>query len=104
MRQVHQAGEKALVDFSGKRPTLMEPTTGEVVPVELFVGVLGASSYVYAEACPAQDLASWGNHKDTWLDSSSAAFAKYRYSPKIRRTSATRLLTLSLRYRRSICV
>jgi transposase len=34
-------------------------TTGEVVPVELFVGVLGASSYVYAEACPSQDLASW---------------------------------------------
>jgi transposase len=30
-----------------------------LVPVELFVGALGASSYVYAEACPSQDLTSW---------------------------------------------
>jgi transposase len=59
MRQVHRAGEKAFVDFSGKRPTIVDPTTGEVVPVELFVGALGASSYVYAEACWTQDLASW---------------------------------------------
>jgi hypothetical protein len=44
MRQVHQAGEKAFVDFSGKRPTLIEPTTGEVVPVELFVGCWGRAA------------------------------------------------------------
>ena len=56
MRQVHRAGEKAFVDFSGKRPAIIDATTGEVVPVELFVGVLGASSYMYAEACRAQDL------------------------------------------------
>jgi transposase len=59
MRQVHRAGEKAFVDFSGTRPVITEPTTGEVVPVELFVGVLGASSYVYAESCPSQDLTAW---------------------------------------------
>ena len=59
MRQVHRAGEKAFVDFSGKRPTIVDATTGEVVPVELFVGALGASRYVYAEACAAQDLPSW---------------------------------------------
>lgn len=59
MRQVHRAGEKAFVDFSGKRPVIVDPTTGEVIPVELFVGALGASSYVYAEACPTQDLLSW---------------------------------------------
>jgi len=59
MRQVHRAGEKAFVDFSGKRPAIIDVATGEVIPVELFVGVLGASSYVYAEACLAQDLPSW---------------------------------------------
>jgi transposase len=59
MRQVHRAGEKAFVDFSGKRPTIVDVATGELIAVELFVGVLGASSYVYAEACPGQDLASW---------------------------------------------
>jgi len=56
MRQVHRAGEKAFVDFSGQRPAIIDGATGELVPVELFVGVLGASSYVYAEACPAQDV------------------------------------------------
>ena len=59
MRQVHRAGEKAFVDFSGQRPVLCDPQTGERVPVELFIGVLGASNYTYAEACPAQDLPSW---------------------------------------------
>jgi len=59
MRQVHRAGEQAFVDFSGKRPVITDPTTGELIAVELFVGVLGASSYVYAEACPSQDLTAW---------------------------------------------
>ena len=59
MRQVHRAGEKAFVDFSGQRPVLCDPKTGELVPVELFIGVLGASNYTYAEACLTQDLPSW---------------------------------------------
>jgi transposase len=59
MRQVHRAGEKAFVDFSGKRPGIIDPATGELIAVELFVGVLGASSYVYAEACPSQELTAW---------------------------------------------
>lgn len=50
MRQVHRAGEKAFVDFSGQRPAIVDIATGELVLVELFVGALGASSYVYAEA------------------------------------------------------
>jgi transposase len=44
MRQHHRPGEKVFVDFSGKRPHLVDRRTGELVPVELFVGVLGASS------------------------------------------------------------
>jgi len=59
MRQVHRAGEKLFVDFSGKRPVLTHPTTGEFILVELVVGVLGASRYVYVEACPRQDLTAW---------------------------------------------
>jgi transposase len=47
MRQVHRAGEKLFVDFSGKRPHLVDPATGEEIAVELFVGVLGASSLIY---------------------------------------------------------
>jgi transposase len=59
MRQVHRAGAKVFVDFSGKRPVLTDPTTGQVISVDLFVGALGASSYVYAEACPSQALPAW---------------------------------------------
>jgi len=59
MRQVHRAGEKAFVDFSGKRPEIVDRRTGEARPVELFVGTLGASSYLYAEATEDQSLASW---------------------------------------------
>ena len=50
MRQVHRAGEKTFIDFSGKRPQLTDPRTGKAIPVELFVAVLGASGYTYAEA------------------------------------------------------
>lgn len=59
MRQVHRAGEKSFVDFSGKRPHLVDRHTGEIVEVELFVGVLGASSYTYAEAIPSQQIEHW---------------------------------------------
>ncbi len=59
MRQVHRAGERAFIDYSGKRPFIVNRRTGEHTPVELFVGVLGASSYVYAEATTDQTLASW---------------------------------------------
>ena len=59
MRQTHKAGEKVFVDFSGKRPEIVDPTTGEVFPVELFVGALGASSYFYAEATLSQELPHW---------------------------------------------
>jgi transposase len=41
MRQVHRADEKAFVDFSGKRPVIYDATTGEIQPVELFVGGAG---------------------------------------------------------------
>jgi transposase len=59
MRQVHRAGEKLFVDYSGKKPTIIDPTTGEVTTVELFVAVLGASSYTYAEATRTQQVHDW---------------------------------------------
>ena len=59
MRQVHRAGEKSFVDYAGKRPWLTDPATGARIPVELFVMVLGASSYTYAEATHTQQLPDW---------------------------------------------
>lgn len=56
MRQVHRAGEKAFVDYSGKKPRIVDATTGSATEVELFVMVLGASNYTYAEATRTQRL------------------------------------------------
>jgi transposase len=41
MRQVHRAGDKLFVDYSGKKPSIIDPETGERIEVELFVTVLG---------------------------------------------------------------
>ena len=54
MRQVHRAGEKLFVDYSGKRPHFWDGVTGERVECELFVAVLGASNYTFAEATLSQ--------------------------------------------------
>lgn len=54
MRQVHRAGEKLFVDYSGKKPCIADGQTGEVTEVELFVAVLGASNYTYIEATRSQ--------------------------------------------------
>ena len=59
MRQVHHAGEKLFVDYAGKKPHLTDPATGEVREVELFVAVLGASSYTFAEASESQQIGDW---------------------------------------------
>ena len=40
-------------------PTIVDAATGEVIAVELFVAVLGASNYTYAEATRTQQSADW---------------------------------------------
>jgi transposase len=67
MRQTHRAGEKTFVDYSGKKAHYIEPTTGEIIPVELFVAVLGASNYTYAEATATQQVADFiGAHEHAY--------------------------------------
>ena len=59
MRQKHKAGEKLFVDYAGQRVPVVEPQTGEIRQAQVFVAVLGASNYTYAEAHWSQDLANW---------------------------------------------
>lgn len=59
MRQVHRAGDKLFVDYSGKKACIVDPETGERIEVELFVAVLGASNYTYAEATRTQTVPDW---------------------------------------------
>lgn len=54
MRFEHKAGDKMFVDYTGKKLSIVDFVTGEVIEVEVFVAVLGASGYTYVEACRSQ--------------------------------------------------
>ncbi|MFQ6003956.1 MAG: IS21 family transposase [Woeseia sp.] len=63
MRQDHRAGEKLFVDYAGQTVPLIDRATGEVQDTQIFVAVLGASNYTYAEATLTQSLPDWiGSH------------------------------------------
>lgn len=58
MRQTHQAGKVAFVDFSGRKIPYYPPG-GQKKLAEVFVGVLGSSKYTFAYACDSQKLHDW---------------------------------------------
>lgn len=63
LRQEHRAGEKTFVDHAGQTVPVIDPKTGEVRDASVFVAVLGASNYTYAEATWTKDLWDWvGSH------------------------------------------
>jgi len=63
LRQEHRAGEKMFVDYAGATIPIHDPQTGNVQEAAVFVAVLGASSYTFAEATTGQDLRNWiGSH------------------------------------------
>jgi transposase len=67
LRQEHQAGEKLFVDYAGLTIPLYEPQGGPVRCASIFVAVLGASNYTYAEATESQELENWiGSHIRTF--------------------------------------
>ena len=64
MRQNHRAGEALFVDYAGQTAPVVDRHTGEIREAEVFVAVLGASSYTYAEATWTQSLPDWiGAHQ-----------------------------------------
>ncbi len=63
MRHEHRAGEKLFVDYAGQTIDIVNPATGEISKAQIFVAVLGASNYTYAEATASQGLEDWiGSH------------------------------------------
>ncbi len=63
MRQEHHAGEKVFVDYSGPTVPYIDNETGELLQAQIFVAVLGASSYTFVEAQSSQQLESFiGGH------------------------------------------
>jgi transposase len=64
MRQPHRAGETLFVDYAGQTVPVIDRATGEIREVEIFVAVLGASNYTFAEATWTQALPDWiGSHQ-----------------------------------------
>ena len=59
LRQVHIAGEKLFVDYSGHTMEVINGLTGEVLTAQIFVAVLGASNYTYVDATFTQSLPDW---------------------------------------------
>ena len=59
MRQQHIAGEKAFIDYCGPTVEIIDRNSGEMRNAQIFVGVLGASSFTFAEATYTQSLPDW---------------------------------------------
>lgn len=99
MRQNHRAGEKLFVDYAGQTMPIIDKLTGEVADAQIFVAVLGASNYSYAEATWTQGLPDWiGSHVRAfnYLGSlpeivvpdnlKSGVHLAHRYEPELNRT------------------
>jgi len=59
LRQQHKGGDVVFVDYSGKKPFIVDKNTGETKSMELFVMVWGASNLLYAEAHESQKKIHW---------------------------------------------
>jgi transposase len=101
MRQVHVAGDKMFVDYAGMKARIIDDATGEIIEVELFVAVLGASNYTYAEASRTQGVPDFvasvtraltffgGVPRAIVPDQLKSAVVKAcRYDPGVQRTTA----------------
>lgn len=59
LRRVYKPGERVLVDYAGPTMDILDLKKGTVSKAQIFVGVMGASLYTYAEAHPSQSLPNW---------------------------------------------
>jgi len=55
MRQTLRAGEKLFVVYAGHTLPVIDPRTGEIRSAQIFVAVLGASKYTYADVNGGQN-------------------------------------------------
>ena len=70
MRQIHYAGDKLFVDFSGLTMPIADALTGEVKKAQIFVAVLGASGYTFVHAVMSQNT-------EDFIECHNKAFAFY---------------------------
>ena len=76
-QQAHIGGDKLFVDYAGDTvPVIVDRLTGQVRPAQIFVAVMGASNFTYAEASWTQALADW-------IGAHTRAFAALGGVPKL---------------------
>src|SRR5205807_467824 len=102
MRQTHVGGDKLFVDYASDTvPVIVDRLTGEVRQAQIFVAVMGASSFTYVEATWTQALSDWiGAHTRAFAaiggvprlivpDNAKVAVIKAcLYEPQVNRTYA----------------
>ncbi len=101
MRQLHRAGETTFVDYAGQTVPVVDRKSGEIQAAQIFVAVLGTSSYTYAEATWSQSLPDWiGSHQRAFRffggvsetlvpdNLKSGITHPHRYEPDVNRTYA----------------
>jgi transposase len=75
-RQTYKAGEKMFVDYAGQTVPVTDRHTGTVKEAQVFVAVLAASNYSYAEA-------TWDQTLHNWIESHVRAFEFFGGVPQI---------------------
>lgn len=76
MRRTDPHGEVAYVDYSGKTIDITDPNSGEIRRAQVFVGVLGGSSYTYCEA-------SWTQRSRDWIASHVRMLEFFGGAPRV---------------------
>ena len=77
MRQTYAAGERLFVDYAGDTvPVVIDRLTEEVREAQVFVAVLGASSFTFA-------CASWTQALPDWIDAHVRAFSAIGGVPEL---------------------
>lgn len=76
LRQDYRAGEKMLTDYAGPTVAIADPSGGLPREAQIFIAVLGASNYTFAEA-------TWTQRLPDWIASHVRAFAYFGGVPEM---------------------
>lgn len=74
--QTHLPGEKMFIDYTGKKLSIVDPQSGEVTEVEVYVAILGFSQLTYVEAVASQK-------KEDFIGATQNAFRFFGGVPRV---------------------
>lgn len=76
LRQTCVDGELAFVDYAGPTMEVHDPQTGSMRTAQIFIGVLGGSSYTFCEA-------TWSQKSQDWIESHCRMFEFFCGVPRV---------------------